>query len=139
MSIRTIVDTGPLVAFFSKRDSHHDWAVEQFASLTPPLFTCEPVMTEVCFLLAGAGVDPNHALEAVARGGLKVDFPLAAEIDPIRRLVARYRNADISLADACLVRMSEIHSRCQVMTVDRDFLIYRRDGRRTIPLIAPFG
>ena len=139
MSIRTIVDTGPLVAFFSKGDSHHDWAVEQFASLTPPLFTCEPVITEVCFLLAGTGVGPNHALEAVARGGLKVDFALVAEIDPIRRLMARYRDAGISLADACLVRMSEIHSRCQVMTVDRDFLIYRRDGRRTIPLIAPFG
>ena len=75
----------------------------------------------------------------MARGGLKVDFPLAAEIDPIRRLMARYRDAGISLANACLVRMSEIHSRCQVMTNDRNFLIYRRDGRRTTPLIAPFG
>ena len=138
MSVCTIVDTGPLVAFFSKSDSHHDWAAEQFASLTPPLFTCEPVMTEVCFLLAGAGVNPNHALEAVARGGLKVDFSLNAEIDSIRRLMTRYRDVGIWLADACVVRMSEIHPRCQVMTIDRDFLIYRREGRRVIPLIAPF-
>lgn len=139
MSVRTIVDTGPLVAFFSKDDSHHDWAAEQFANLTPPLFTCEPVMTEVCFLLSGAGVKPDHVLEGVVRGGLKIDFSISAEIDAVRRLMARYSDIGISLADACLVRMSEIHARSQVMTIDRDFLIYRRDGRRTIPLVAPFG
>jgi predicted nucleic acid-binding protein len=68
LSLRTIVDTGPLVAFFSKGDAHHDWASEQFARLSPPLLTCEAVLSEVCFLLNGAGISPRHALDAVARG-----------------------------------------------------------------------
>lgn len=67
-----------------------------------------------------------------------MDFSLAAEIEPVNRLMRRYANIGASLADVCLVRMSELHSNCKVLTLDRDFLIYRRDGRRTIPLIAPF-
>ena len=138
MTLRTIVDTGPLVAFFAKTDSYHKWAVEQFANAAPPLLTCEAVLTETCFLVSSAGGNPNDVLDFAERGALKLAFSLEAELEPVRRLMTRYRDIGISLADACLVRMSEIHAQCQVMTIDRDFLIYRRDGRRTIPLIAPF-
>jgi predicted nucleic acid-binding protein len=44
----------------------------------------------------------------------------------------------MSLADACLVRMAELHDNCQIFTTDRDFKIYRRKGRSVIPLLAPF-
>jgi predicted nucleic acid-binding protein len=136
--LRTIVDTGPLVAFFNEADSYHDWATEQFARLVPPLLTCEAVIGEACFLLARGSIDPNGPLHALARGALRLDFSLGTEIEPVRRLMNRYKDAGVSLADACLVRMSEIHPRCEILTIDRDFLFYRRDGRRTIPLIAPF-
>ena len=138
MSLCTIVDAGPLVAFFSRSDAHHRWAAEQFARAAAPLLTCESVLSEVSFLLSGAGISTRHVFDFAARGALKVDFELGVEIEAVRRLMSRYEDIGISLADACLVRMSEIHSRCQVMTIDRDFLIYRRDGRRVIPLIAPF-
>lgn len=139
MTVHTIVDTGPLVAFFNETDSHHDWASEQFARLAPPLLTCEAVLGETCFLLSRGGIDPVNAVQAVARAALRLDFSVGAEIEPVRRLMTRYKDADVSLADACLVRMSELYPRCQVLTIDRDFMVYRRDGRRTIPLIAPFG
>ena len=139
MTLRTIVDTGPLVAFFAKGDTHHDWAIEQFANTAPPLLTCEAVVTETCYLVASAGGNPNAVLDFAVRGALQLAFSLEAELDAVRRLMTRYRDAGISLADACLVRMSELQPRSQVMTIDRDFLIYRRDGRLTIPLIAPFG
>ena len=48
------------------------------------------------------------------------------------------RLGPMNLADACLVRMAEVHERCQVFTTDRDFLVYRRKGRSMIPLLAPF-
>lgn len=139
MTVCTLIDTGPLVAFLSQNDGYHNWAVEQLTRLKPPLLTCEPVLTEACYLLASAGGGANDALDFAARGGLKLAFDLSAELEPVRRLMARYRDVGVSLADACLVRMSELHPRCEVLTIDRDFLIYRRDGRRTIPLIAPFG
>jgi predicted nucleic acid-binding protein len=139
VTVSAIVDAGPLVAFFNRHEAHHEWAAEQFGRIKPPLLTCEAVMAETCFLLTGGGIDPAHALEAVARGLVRVAFSLSSEVEPVHRFMVRYKDVGVSLADACLVRMSELHPRCEVMTLDRDFLVYRRDGRRTIPLIAPFG
>ncbi len=138
MSQTTIVDAGPLVAYFIHNDTHHDWATAQLQRLSAPLLTCESVLSEVCFLVRGSGIGPSQVLDFAKRGALKVDFALEDEMESIGRLMSRYEDNGISLADACLVRMSEMHARCQVMTTDTDFLIYRREGRRTIPLIAPF-
>ena len=49
----------------------------------------------------------------------------------------RYRNRPMSLADACLVRLSEIHAAAEVLTLDSDFRIYRRHGNKVIPLRMP--
>jgi predicted nucleic acid-binding protein len=49
----------------------------------------------------------------------------------------RYADTPMSFADACLVRMSEIHPSSVVWTLDRDFSVYRQHGRQTIPLITP--
>ena len=43
----------------------------------------------------------------------------------------------MSLADACLVRMSETVSGSTVLTLDGDFRIYRRHGQQKIPLLIP--
>lgn len=138
VTAHTLVDTGPLVAWFNRSERHHEWAAVQFKRLKPPLLTCEAVLTEVWFLLRAGGLDPAVALDAVRRGAIELAFSLSAEIESVHRLMQRYSNIEASLADICLVRMSEIYSDCRVLTLDRDFLIYRRDGRRVIPLIAPF-
>ncbi|MFO1186377.1 MAG: PIN domain-containing protein [Alphaproteobacteria bacterium] len=138
MSLATIVDAGPLVAFLNRHDPHHAWSSEQFVRLKRPIITCETVLSETCFLLRRGGIDPDHALALVARGALRIAFSLADEVESVRALMNRYRDVGMSLADACLVRMSELHARSEVMTIDRDFEVYRRNGRRTIPLIAPF-
>jgi predicted nucleic acid-binding protein len=49
----------------------------------------------------------------------------------------RYRNRPMSLADACLVRLSEIHATGLVLTLDGDFRIYRRHGNKVIPVRMP--
>jgi predicted nucleic acid-binding protein len=138
VSAHTLVDTGPLVAWFSRAERYHEWAVAQFRRLKPPLLTCEAVLTETCFLLRTGRIDPAVALDAVRRGAIKLDFSLHAEVESVNRLMRRFANIGPSLANICLVRMSEIHSDCKVLTLDRNFLIYRREGRRVIPLIAPF-
>lgn len=138
MSLRTIVDAGPLVALLVKSDTHHAWARENIARVARPMLTCESVLSETCFLLARSGLSTRGVFELSARGVIEVRFALSEEIGVVTQFMARYEDARISLADACLVRMSELHPRCQVMTVDRDFLVYRRDRRRAIPLLAPF-
>lgn len=134
-----IADAGPLVAYLDRSDQHHEWAVATFAQLTAPLLTCEAVMAEAWHLLRRGRINPDHLLALVKQGALTVQFDFSSEIDSVRLLIQRYTNVPMSLADACLVRMSELHDASRIMTVDSDFIVYRRHGRRTIPLLSPFS
>lgn len=136
MTPGAVVDTGPLVAYFCATEARHDWAVQQFASLTPPLLTCEPVLTETCFLLARQRVPAWRLLENLDLGALRVALRLDAEARAVRELMSRYSNIPMSLADACLVRLAEI-SGLPVCTLDSDFALYRASGRKRLGLIMP--
>lgn len=135
---RTIVDSGPLVAFYSTRDRHHRWAVEQLRALRPPLLTCEPALTEACFLLQRNNGQPEVILRALQDRIIEVALNLQREAAALETLMGRYADKPMSLADACLVRLSEFHSDCRLLTVDSDFRRYRRHGRQIIPLLAPW-
>ena len=134
---RTLVDSGPLVALLVRRDQHHDWAVQQFERLTAPFLTCEAVLSETQFLVHRFGGNPLVVLDMVARGALNVAFQVKDEIDRLQELQFTYRDLPMSLADACLVRMSELHSHGRVFTTDSDFRTYRRNGRQVIPTLLP--
>jgi predicted nucleic acid-binding protein len=130
-----IVDTGPLVAFLNRRDRHHTWAAGQFGNLSPPLLTCEAVLSEAAYLVRGLAGGPQAVLELVARGVVKPTFRLQDEISTVKAIVKRYAR---DLADACLVRLSELHSDCVILTIDPEFRdVYRRHGRQVIPTLLP--
>ena len=130
-------DTGPLVAVLNANDEHHAWAREVFGRLSPPLFTCEAVLSEAQFLLQERGGDPLAVLVWVRQGVIELAFEAAKEIERLLALQRAYRNLPMDFADACLVRMTEIHERSSVLTTDSHFRIYRRNGRQIIPLRAP--
>ena len=134
-----LVDAGPLVALLSERDRYHSWARQAFARTTPPLRTCEAVLSEAWYLLRLTRRGQTAVLEFVERGLVTVDFALSSELAAVRRLVTRYRDRPMSLADACLVRMAELYDEAAVLTLDSDFTIYRKNGRQVIPLIEPFA
>ena len=132
-----IVDAGPLIALLSATDTHHAWASEHFGHFEPPLLTCEAVLSEAQFLLARRGADPLDILEMVSRGAIQVDFRVENEVERLLKLQRTYRNLPMSLADACLVRMAELHELSRVFTTDSHLAIYRRNSRQVIPLLAP--
>lgn len=134
-----LVDTGPLVAFLNVADAHHAWVKTAMAQVSPPLMTCEVVVTEVCHLLRRSRMDPTVVVRMIEDDLLRIDFNLADEAGAVARLMERYRSVPMSLADACLVRMSELSSRAFVVTLDSDFAVYRRHGRQVVPLLAPFA
>ena len=72
------------------------------------------------------------------RGVVRVAMSLTEQVSAVRALFKRYDNAPASLADACLVRMSELHDLCRVLTLDSDFTVYRCHGRKVIPVLMPF-
>lgn len=137
MTSHLILDTGPWVALHCRDDAHHEWAKTQFAQHAGPFLTCEAVVAETCFLLARSGFDPSRALNLIERGVVRVALSLADQMAAVRALFERHDNVPASLADACLVRMSELHEPCRVLTLDRDFLVYRRHGRKIIPVLSP--
>lgn len=136
---RAIVDTGPLVALLSARDTHHQWARSSFATIAPPGITCEAVLAEAWHLLRGTARGQSALLELLAGGTLTIEFGLMAELAAVRRLASRYKVQPMSLADACMVRLAEIYDEASVITLDRDFAVYRKNGRQVIPLISPFA
>ncbi len=137
MTRQIILDTGPWVALHCQDDSYHAWAKAQFAQHAGPFLTCEAVVAETCFLLARGGFDPSRALTLVERGVVKIAMSLAEQLGAVRALFERYDNVPASLADACLVRMSELYDPCSIITLDSDFSIYRRHGRKVIPVLTP--
>ena len=137
MRVSVIVDTGPLVAYLNRRDFHHEWAVAQFKRLPPPLRTCEAVLLEAMFLLQDDVGDGSPVLDLLVNGIVLIDFRLPDDAAVVLSLVRKYRDVPMSLTDACLVRMSELHTDCRVLTTDSDFLVYRRHGRGVIPVCMP--
>ncbi len=135
----SLLDTGPLVSFLASGLRHHAWAVEQWKRLRPPLLTCEPVLTEAAFLLKRESREADALFALLERGVIRVALAVQKEQADLRVLMHRYRNrhGNASLADACLVRLSEIHPDGEIFTLDSDFRIYRRHGNKTIPVRMP--
>ena len=138
MAALVVADTGPLVAALRARDSDHAWARAQLSSLSDPLATCEAVLTEAFYLLQGVPGGHERLAALVDRGAVEVRFGFQDERDSVLRLLRKYADTPMSFADACLVRMSELHRDSRIFTLDRDFDAYRRNGRERIPLLAPW-
>ena len=130
-----IVDSGALVALLDPREEHHRWARETFSRQPGPWLTCEAVVSEALFLLH----EPYaRALKKLLRQGhLRLRLNLADELVQVLDLSDKYADVPMSLADACLVRMSETLPDPVVLTTDADFKIYRRHSRQVVPCLLP--
>jgi predicted nucleic acid-binding protein len=137
MKQHIILDTGPLVALLNPQDTYHEWAATQLADIQPPLLTCEAVVTEACFLATNYGKQAHVILELMQNGFMAVSFQLHDEVESIARLMKKYADLPMSLADACLVRMSEYFPQSVIFTLDSDFRIYRKHDRESIPCLIP--
>lgn len=137
MKARILVDTGPLVALLDRRDHHHAWVKAQLGTMDSPLHTCEAVLSEACFLLQQLPGGPQAILELITKGLVTVSLSFQDEAKAIQRLLLRYADVPMALADACMVRLSEINEPSRVFTLDSDFKIYRKQGRTALPLLLP--
>ena len=136
MAGSALVDTGFLIALLSRRDRHHRWAAVQSSQVSVPWKTCEAVLSETFFLLGGHG---QRSLAGLLRRKAVVPaFDLAGNLDRVLGLIEKYSDVPMSLADACLVRMSEILADPIVLTTDKDFRIYRRHGRQVVSCSTPY-
>lgn len=135
MAAHVLVDAGFVIALVSRRDGHHEWARSVAERFPPPWVTCESALSEAFHLVGVGGAPAVRAL--LRRQALVPAFNLSDHLDAVLRIMQKYGNVPASLADASLVRMTETLSDPTLLSTDRDFRIYRRHGRQTIPCVLP--
>jgi predicted nucleic acid-binding protein len=137
MLLQSIIDTGFLVALVNRSEQHHSWVKGQLRRIPSPLLTCEPVITETCFLLQKIYQGEATILKLISSEKIKIEFQISQESANLQKLMERYQSVPMSLADACLVRMTEIYPNSILLTLDSDFRIYRKNKNEIIPFIIP--
>ncbi len=130
-----IADTGFLVAFANRRDTHFPWAFALAEHIHEPLLTCEAVLAETAYHLKNSQL----VLRMMETGLVRLAFEIDRHRSELAGLAKRYADRQPDLADLCLIRMSELNPQLPVITVDGDFRVYRRNRREMIPVIFPPG
>ena len=135
MAANVLVDAGFVVALLSRRDNHHRRAITKAPQHEPPWTTCEATLSEAFHLLGVHGVPALSAL--LRRRSVLVAFELAQDLESVLKLMQKYEDIPMSLADACLVRMTETLPDPVILTTDADFRVYRRHSRHVVPCVMP--
>lgn len=131
-----LIDAGPLVALLHKHDRNHRLCVDTLMSLSDPLASVWPALTEAMYLLNFSWEAQDALWEMVIDGIVRV-LPLEHEDDVLMRdLMKKYRSLPMDLADAALVRVAERDRIRRIFTLDRrDFSLYRPKGLGKFVLI----
>jgi hypothetical protein len=87
-----LLDTGPLVSFLAAGLEHHEWVVEQWKRLKPPMLTREAVLTEAAFLLKREGADTDPLFALLERGVIRIALEIEDQAADLRTLMRRYRD-----------------------------------------------
>ena len=132
----TLIDTGPLVAFFDKDDRYHSLCVEVLKEIREPLITTWPVLTEFFYLLNFSWEVQDSLWLFIRRGGIEI-YPLEKELlIHCRELMKQYRDLPMDLADATLVALANAVLVPKIFTLDhKDFSIYRFKQKKRFTLI----
>ncbi len=101
------------------------------------MLTCDAVLSEALFLLSSNTNGISRFADILASGAIQSDFATTANLRELTSLIRKYQGLPMSFADACLVRLSEIHDGASVLTIDSHFRIYRKNGSDPIPFMLP--
>jgi len=130
-----LVDTGPLVALFDPGDGDHDHCKQTLKTISEPLCSTLPVLTEAFHLLDPGSHGSQTLMDFITAGGLHVIFLDDSSLARSFELMVQYADRPMDLADASLVVLAETLGLHKVFTIDRnDFQTYRiRQGHRHVP------
>ena len=130
-----LIDTGVIVALLDRSERQHEACAKLIKTIESPLLTCEPVIAESCYLLRKLPGAPAAVIENVAAGIFQVSFQISTDTDGIRQRLRKYEDREIDLADACLIRMADQFGTGDILTLDKDFEIYRWGKNKTFRIM----
>ena len=116
-------------------ERHHLHCVEAVSDVVGPLATCEAVIAEACHLLRRIRGASEAVIRNVAEGVFQTPVRLADQAGGVEKLLKKYRNMPMDLADACLVDLADRIDSGRILTRDGDFSVYRWRARRQFQLL----
>ena len=130
-----LLDTGVIVALLDRSEKFHQACADALHQMHAPLITCEAVIAESCYLLRSLPGAPEAVLENVAAGIFQVPFQLSRDAPGVKQVLRKYRDRKIDLADACLIRLADEFETPDILTLDKDFSVYRRRKNKPFRLL----
>lgn len=134
-----LLDTGVIVALLDRSEQYHERSAALVQEIMQPLVTCEAVIAEACYLLRGAPGAPEAVAANVEQGVFQTPFSLSRSAAAVRRLLRKYRDRPIDLADACLICLAEELNTGTILTLDHDFEFYRWNRTRAFDPLIPLS
>ena len=102
-----IIDAGPLIALFNKKDKYHKKILNFLKEFSGTLFTTWPVITEVTHLLSSNINIQIDFLEWIRLDAIEIVEIKKEKLSSIIALTKKYRDIPMDLADASLVLIAE--------------------------------
>ncbi len=132
---KILIDSGPLIALFDASDKYHHDAVNFIKTNTYPLITTLASITETLHLLDYNRHAQIDFLTWIHKGAVEIHNIENDDFKRLKELTEKYHDLPMDFADSCLVYLAEKLNLNTIATIDRDFTIYRIQGRRKFKII----
>lgn len=132
---KVLIDSGPLIALFDASDKYHFKAVNFIKNNKYPLITTIASVTETLHLLDFNRNAQIDFIEWIYRGGVEIAHIENIDFGRLKELTEKYHDLPMDFADSCLVYLAEKNNLDTIATIDRDFTIYRINGRKRFKII----
>lgn len=130
-----LVDAGPLVALLDRSDEWHGETVAALSTIRDPLVSVWPAIVEAMYLLDFSWPAQKALWEILETGAVEILSLDRQDLPAMKRLMEKYRDLPMDLADSALVHVAAREDIRRVLTLDqKDFAVYRlpRKGRFTL-------
>jgi predicted nucleic acid-binding protein len=134
-----LIDAGPLISLFDSSDKHHS-GIRAFLKKNPYRFVSTiAVFTEVSHMLDFNINVLRDFYEWVLYKGVIISDINQNDLLRLIELTDKYADVPMDFADATLVITAEKTGIRQIISLDKDFYIYRLPGKEQIKNVYPLN
>ncbi len=129
---RSILDTGPIVSLFDASDSFHKSVYTFLKNFDCSLYTTWPVITETSYLLDFNKATQLDFLKWITTGAVRIVDLSVRDLSFCMTEMKKYSDVPMDLADASLMLIADKLDIKSIITLDKDFYIYRTQDNKSL-------